>query len=478
MRWAFGEKDEIKKLQSYLNIHIGTINILLAEHGLEKMNLASEKGELDQLHIRERLENTKSLMQWIKDSVIAQTAALQTTNSMLTKLFGMVSGEIGSSLKSLSEMVAKVCVSTQQIYGVVLEIRGSLATPDGRWTFFQAPLIVEDALGFKFPVPSEYDFKLLNAIIKHRFLEGPGSLEVQADNYELFSAKNSQVVISENVRLLPGASIIMAILLAKPASKVYTDETCPMPRCGSTLTTAAPGGGRICEQCTVWFDHSKKKRKLDFFLSDIDSGDDTSSKDFSRSKNLEGQTKKVSNSEESLECFKNVKLAEEILQELNSAVDGPTVDQLGPVELNHAMAYVNKIKNRYQDKPEVYKQFLEILQTYQRESKPIQDVYAQLTHLFADALDLLEDLKMFLPESDAQARLRTQQDHLEIERHQKVEPQAPVDSRRRKRRKRTKYDSTDDEDEDEVLTHRAARVASWIPNVEPYDVDGNVWNAL
>jgi hypothetical protein len=81
---------------------------LLAEHGLEKMNLASEKGELDQLHIRERLENTKSLMQWIKDSVIAQTAAVQNTNSMLTKLLGMVSGELGSSLKSLGEMVAKV----------------------------------------------------------------------------------------------------------------------------------------------------------------------------------------------------------------------------------------------------------------------------------------------------------------------------------------------------------------------------------
>lgn len=107
-RWAFGEKGEIKKLQNYLNIHVGTINILLAEHGLEMMNIASEKGELDQLHIRERLENTKSLMQIIKDSVIAQTAAVQNNSSMLTKLFGMVSGELGSSLKSLGEMVAKV----------------------------------------------------------------------------------------------------------------------------------------------------------------------------------------------------------------------------------------------------------------------------------------------------------------------------------------------------------------------------------
>jgi paired amphipathic helix protein Sin3a len=61
-------------------------------------------------------------------------------------------------------------------------------------------------------------------------------------------------------------------------------------------------------------------------------------------------------------------------------------------------------QNRFQDRPEIYKQFLEILQTYQRESKPIQDVYAQVTHLFSSAHDLLEDFKQFLPESAAQAK--------------------------------------------------------------------------
>lgn len=44
------------------------------------------------------------------------------------------------------------------------------------------------------------------------------------------------------------------------------------------------------------------------------------------------------------------------------------------------------------------------MQTYQRESKPIQDVYAQVTHLFNTAPDLLEDFKQFLPESAAHAK--------------------------------------------------------------------------
>ncbi|KAH9894608.1 hypothetical protein F4778DRAFT_747639 [Xylariomycetidae sp. FL2044] len=78
-----------------------------------------------------------------------------------------------------------------------------------------------------------------------------------------------------------------------------------------------------------------------------------------------------------------------------------SMEKRGPVEFNHAISYVNKIKNRYQDKPEIYKQFLEILQTYQREQKPITDVYAQVTTLFNAAPDLLEDFKQFLPESTA-----------------------------------------------------------------------------
>jgi len=86
------------------------------------------------------------------------------------------------------------------------------------------------------------------------------------------------------------------------------------------------------------------------------------------------------------------------------AAQQASLEKRGPVEFNHAISYVNKIKNRFQDKPEIYKQFLEILQTYQREQKPIQDVYSQVTSLFHTAPDLLEDFKQFLPESAAQAR--------------------------------------------------------------------------
>lgn len=86
-------------------------------------------------------------------------------------------------------------------------------------------------------------------------------------------------------------------------------------------------------------------------------------------------------------------------------------------EFNHAIQYLNKIKARYADDPDTYKQFLEILQTYQKEQRHIQDVslapqfttlssppiqsqvYAQVQLLFKDALDLLAEFKDFLPEA-------------------------------------------------------------------------------
>ncbi|GAB5588318.1 hypothetical protein Unana1_03218 [Umbelopsis nana] len=80
----------------------------------------------------------------------------------------------------------------------------------------------------------------------------------------------------------------------------------------------------------------------------------------------------------------------------------PPDNRRAPVEFNHAINYVNKIKNRFANEPDTYKQFLEILQTYQKEQKPIQEVYAQVQILFKDAHDLLSEFKQFLPEVTGQ----------------------------------------------------------------------------
>ncbi|XP_051572105.1 paired amphipathic helix protein Sin3a-like [Myxocyprinus asiaticus] len=84
-----------------------------------------------------------------------------------------------------------------------------------------------------------------------------------------------------------------------------------------------------------------------------------------------------------------------------------------PVEFNHAINYVNKIKNRFQGQPDVYKSFLEILHTYQKEQRnakeaggnytPVlteQEVYAQVAQLFKNQEDLLSEFGQFLPDAN------------------------------------------------------------------------------
>lgn len=86
---------------------------------------------------------------------------------------------------------------------------------------------------------------------------------------------------------------------------------------------------------------------------------------------------------------------------------GPTESRRpgDPVEFNHAISYVNKIKTRFASQPDIYKRFLEILQTYQREQLRIAEVYTQVTQLFQDAPDLLDDFKQFLPDMAQQRPL-------------------------------------------------------------------------
>lgn len=46
----------------------------------------------------------------------------------------------------------------------------------------------------------------------------------------------------------------------------------------------------------------------------------------------------------------------------------------GPLEFGHAINYVTKIKRRFVTDPNTYKQFLEILHTYQKQQRSIKDV--------------------------------------------------------------------------------------------------------
>ena len=70
-----------------------------------------------------------------------------------------------------------------------------------------------------------------------------------------------------------------------------------------------------------------------------------------------------------------------------------------PVEFDHAINYVTTIKKRFAAHPEIYRKFLEILHTYQKEQRGIKEVLDEVSVLFADHADLLKEFTYFLPDA-------------------------------------------------------------------------------
>jgi hypothetical protein len=108
LKWGFGQREEVRKLQGYLHIHVGTIDILIAEHGLEKIDLASSEAAVNQLLIRELFKDTRSIVDSIRGSLNTQALVIATTQKMTARLCEMIGRELRTSWRSLGDMVPKV----------------------------------------------------------------------------------------------------------------------------------------------------------------------------------------------------------------------------------------------------------------------------------------------------------------------------------------------------------------------------------
>ena len=93
-------------------------------------------------------------------------------------------------------------------------------------------------------------------------------------------------------------------------------------------------------------------------------------------------------------------------------------ERTGQPEFDHAINYVNKIKDRFQLQPHVYKQFLEILHSYQQDTNKTRKmetvVYKQVAQLFQNNDDLLQEFGQFLPETGI-AQIHQQQMQLKAQ---------------------------------------------------------------
>lgn len=243
-RWAFCKKEDGKQLRDYLNVHVGSINMMLMTHGLEMLTVAGKQAKEDSKDLQKGLECSRNAVRGVREDMRAQQVVLHGNTTMLGRVFGTISGDVVPQLKALVDMATRVWQMNIQIYEIVLKSQTMAPRPDLRHTWFQEPVRLEDALGRIFPIPSEYGYSTVEAIIRDKFQVGPGRQKVVNGEYELYDARNSNRIISGSVwtGLLPGMNVKMAVTLEQH----YTQkEYCPMPNCGSQTFVTLSEGGKV-----------------------------------------------------------------------------------------------------------------------------------------------------------------------------------------------------------------------------------------
>lgn len=124
-------------------------------------------------------------------------------------------------------------------------MRESVLRIDTRFTWAQAPVKFEDALGRVYPIPSEFSLGILRAIIELQFRNVPRSSYVKRGQYEVYNARKPSEFLSdaEDMQLLPGMQLTMAVLIED--DELRKEPTfCPIMSCGSTKTFFLHGGRR------------------------------------------------------------------------------------------------------------------------------------------------------------------------------------------------------------------------------------------
>jgi hypothetical protein len=159
----------------------------------------------------------------------------------------------------------------------------------------------------------------------------------------------------------------------------------------------------------VWFSPTKKRRRSlhDLLFATSTLSDSAANEDQPADTRRANKRAKIASVEEDVDMFRNVRLSHDgLLDRLNSfnydvasPLDTSQMHKLA-ITWNEAFKYVKENPRRFWG-PRDIEAILEILQTYQRESTPIQDVYSEIKNLFSSAPDLVVEFKQFVPESVA-----------------------------------------------------------------------------
>ena len=146
-------------------------------------------------------------------STLQKQQAVQ--KEMLDKVNDILENSLTSRIDSLIELTRKIWESNLHNTQVLETLGSQGPSPDLRHTWLQDPVRLEDPLGRYIPIPSEYSFGMMKAVVEELFKVGPGAQTIRYGRYEVFNAHNpNQILVEEHFAgFLPGSHLIMAILL-------------------------------------------------------------------------------------------------------------------------------------------------------------------------------------------------------------------------------------------------------------------------
>lgn len=243
VQWNLSMPDEVQKLRAYIAAHVGSLNMRLLTVGLTTMTVAqTEASERDGL---------------IRNELTSQMIIISENTAKVGTLYTLVARQIVPSLQSLVGLAEKVWSTNLQILAFFSSLQNNQTQIDIRHTWFQEPLRLDDAFGRTIPIPVEYGWSKLEAIIHNQFCRGPGNKKVFAGEYEIFKTDDSsQLITQRNFSLLrPGTAITMAMVIGRYEGGLK--DQCPKPDCKSKMFTKSNAGGLMYVECSVWFGKSR-----------------------------------------------------------------------------------------------------------------------------------------------------------------------------------------------------------------------------
>ncbi|RNA33806.1 Paired amphipathic helix Sin3a [Brachionus plicatilis] len=257
-------------------------------------------------------------------------------------------------------------------------------------------------------------FKGHNDLIEgfNTFLPPGYKIEIQANDLVHYTAPNSSMstLVNQNVVVKPkNVQQTMSASAIVPATLVTNNGTqLPLNLAGANLVKSETPKLEPIVLATIPNNSNFKNLAQPLKLAPV-----TSTPSLVPLQNQPAQISVSTNQASTINA------ANAIVQQIANPQSSQSQAPSSQVEFGHAINYVNKIKARFSNQPEVYKSFLEILHTYQKQQKNMKDgiiptnflseseVYAKVASLFKNQEDLLVEFSQFLPDANANQNNQT-----------------------------------------------------------------------